>query len=247
MTEDDEMLCIHEITVFVRHIYSNYPNFPESVFYKSLLLLHKFFRKVAIRQLKHDKCLVGVACFFLATKLEDCPAKLTDLAMLYHKVVLMRNDLPMKVATDTQRSQVQAKISELEGELLRQIGFDLEIELPSLYFKQFASYPSPDMDKILKVATRVCCDTFLKPMCIYYHPLQIACACIYFATLSLKITLPDNEGKPWYKYLHEGIELKYLQDITEITRGIQKKLEEKKKSIPSKTTPQSTTVSPPKV
>lgn len=234
MSEDDEMFCVHEIMNFLRCIFSNFNHYPDIIFYKSLVLLHKFLRKVSIRQLHYDKCLVGAACFFLAAKVEDCPIKLIDLAIFYYKAELKRNDWPMKMPSELQKFQIQSKICEMESEILRQIGFDLEIELPYKYFKQFMNYPAPNMDKILKTAACFCNDTFLKPMCIYYHPMQIACSCIYFATLFFKTTLPDSEGKTWYKYLNEGIELKHLQDVTEIMKGIYKKMEERKKLIASR-------------
>lgn len=240
MTADDEMLCMHEVMNFLRSIVANFHNYPDIIFYKSLVLLHKFFRKVSIRQLRYDKCLVGTASFFLAAKLEDCPIKLIDLAVLYFKAELKRNNWPMKQPTEQQKFQIQSKICEMESEILRQIGFDLEIELPYKYFKQFMSYPAPNMKKVIKTAAYFCNDTFLKPMCIYYHPMQIACSCIYFSSLFLKISLPDNEGKVWYKYLHDGIELKHLQDVTEIMKAIYKKMEEKKKQTSHPAVPPAT-------
>ena len=241
MSEDDEMFCMHEIMNFLRCIFSNFHHYPDIIFYKSLVLLHKFFRKVSIRQLRYDKCLVGTSCFFLAAKIEDCPVKLIDLAVLYHKAELKRNNWPMKMPSEQQKFQIQSKICEMESEILRQIGFDLEIELPYKYFKLFADYPAPNMSKILQTASCFCNDNFLKPMCIYYHPMQIACSCIYFATLFFKTTLPDNEGKVWYKYLNEGIELKHLQDVTEIMKVIYKKMEERKRQMEKRAAAQSAT------
>lgn len=237
MSEDDEMQCIYEIMNFLRYIYESFHNYPDIVFYKALVLLHKFFRKVSIRQLRYDKCLVGTACFFLAAKLEDCPVKLIDLAVLYHKAELKRNGWPMKSPTEQQKFQIQSKICELESEILRQIGFDLEIELPYRYFKQFKDYPAPNMEKILKTAACFCNDTFLKPLCLYYHPMQIACSCIYFASLFFKTPLPDNKNNPWFKYLHEGIELRHLQDVTEVMKTIYKKMEERKKQSAGRAAP----------
>lgn len=245
MSEEDEMFCIHDIMNFLRYIYANYQNYPDVIFYKALVLVHKFFRKVSIRHPGNDKNIVATACFFLSSKIEDCPFKLIDLAIFYHRAELMRNKWPMKMPSDKQKTHIQGKICEMEGELLRQIGFDLEIDLPYRYLKQFKNYPAPNMDKLLKTATSICNDTFLKPLCIYYHPMQIACGCIYYASLSFKVSLPDNNDKPWFRYLHDGIRLKDLQDIVNIMKDVYKKIEERKKQNAARTTSQPTETAKP--
>ena len=100
MSEDDEMQCFHEIMNFLGFICDGFKNYPTIIFYKSLILLHKFFRKVSIRQLRFDKCLVGTACFFLAAKLDDCPVKLMELAVSYHNAELKRNGWPIKLPSE---------------------------------------------------------------------------------------------------------------------------------------------------
>ena len=210
-------------------VFDSFKGYPDAIYYKALILLHKFFRKFSIKQLKHDKGLVGTACMFLAGKQDDFPMKLTELAASYHKAELLRVGWPMKPLTDQQKFQIQSKICELESEILRVIGFDLELELPQKYLHQYRQYPYPEMGQILDIATCFCNDSFLKPLCLYYHPAQIACGCIFLACLFTKKTPPDANGTPWYKFIHPDIQLRHLQEVGDIMKMIYAKMEERKK------------------
>ncbi len=227
MTADEELTCVYETKTFMEGVFSEFHHYPDMILYKALVLLQKFFRKFSIRQLKSDKCLLGTACIFLAAKLDDCPIKLVDIATLYHKHELAKNRLPARPLSDQRKFQIENEICKLESDILREIGFDLEIELPYKYILQYQAYPTPNMAKILEVAQRFCNDSFLKPLCLYYHPLQVACCCIYFATLFWKTPLPDHNGLPWYKFLNSGIELEHIKGGCAVLKNIYATLEAK--------------------
>jgi len=244
MTEDDEMLCVYETKTFMETIFGKLPNYPDVIFFKALVLLHKFLRKFSIRQLKVDKCALGTACMFLAAKLEDCPMKLADLAQIYHDAELTKKNLPLRALTEQRKFQIQSNICELESEILRQIGFELEIELPYKYIKMYSTYPGADMTQIVNAAMCFCNDTFLKPLCLYYHPAQIACSCMYYSMLFFKRALPDHDGKPWFKFIHPDIDMKHIQEVSEYMKTIFAKMDARLKAATAANANQQTPVQP---
>ena len=211
MTVDDELQSIYDVTEFMRGIFEGFKNYPDDAFYKALVFLHKFYRKFSFRDTKYDKYIIGTTCLFIAAKLEDRPVKLSDISLLYYRIDLSRKKLPVKAITEEQRSQIQIRICELESEILRQTGYDLEIDLPYNYIRKYKDYPAYGAMDVVKLAEWFCNDTFLRPLCLAYHPLQIACGCIYFAMLSLDIILIDYNGSPWYKFLNSKIELMHVE------------------------------------
>lgn len=231
MTEDGELQAIYEITDFMHSIVDKFKNYSDDAFYKALVLLHKYLRVVSLRNSKHDRWLAGTACLLLASKLEDRPVKLADLAVLHHRTELARQKWPEQPLTDDQRTQLQTKICEIESEILRQIGYDFEIELPYKYIRKYRDYPGYKVEEVVRVAEWFCNDTFLKPLCLFYHPMHIALGCIYFALLFFKVSLPNNNGMPWYKFLHPGVELKHPQVIGEEIKQIYQKMELQKRQF----------------
>eukprot|EP00826_Nyctotherus_ovalis_P014835 TRINITY_DN1416_c0_g4_i1.p1 TRINITY_DN1416_c0_g4~~TRINITY_DN1416_c0_g4_i1.p1 ORF type:complete len:265 (-),score=68.44 TRINITY_DN1416_c0_g4_i1:58-852(-) len=236
MTEDGELQAIYEITDFMHSIVDKFKNYSNDAFYKGLIVLHKYFRIFSLRSSKYDRFLVGTACLLLASKLEDRPVKLADLAVLHHRTELARQKWPEEALTEDQRMQLQTKICEIESEILRQIGYDFEIELPYKYIRRYREYPGCKIEEIVRVAEWFCNDTFLKPLCLFYHPMHIAIGCIYFALLFFKQTLPNSNGMPWYKFLHPGVELKHPQVIGEEIRQIYQKMELQKRQLDARFT-----------
>eukprot|EP00831_Metopus_contortus_P005246 TRINITY_DN11979_c0_g1_i1.p1 TRINITY_DN11979_c0_g1~~TRINITY_DN11979_c0_g1_i1.p1 ORF type:complete len:245 (+),score=38.95 TRINITY_DN11979_c0_g1_i1:253-987(+) len=202
-------------------LFGKFPHYPDTIFYKALVLLHKLLFKLSIRKIKYEKYLIGTACLFLAAKIEDCPLKLVDLSKHYYELNLSMKHLPLKEFTEQTKLKIEGEICKCESDILKEIGFDLEIELPYKFIRRFQEYPMEDkaeLEKIVIVAGRFCNDTFLKPICLYYHPILIAGGCLYMSMLYHQKSLPDFSGKPWYKFLLPEIELPHIQEVTNVIK-----------------------------
>jgi cyclin T len=234
MTEDGELQAIYEITDFMRSIVDKFKNYSNDAFYKALVLLHKYFRMFSLRNSKYDRYLIGTTCLLLASKIEDRPVKLADLTVLHHRTGLSKQKWPEEPMNEKQRSLLQAKISEIESEILRQIGYDFDIDLPYKYIRKYNEYPEYNIKKIVKVAEWFCNDTFLRPLCLFYHPMHIAIGCIYFALLFFKQTLPAHNEMPWYKFLHPDIKPEHVHSIGEEIKQIYQKMELQKRQFDSR-------------
>jgi len=231
MSEDGELQAIYEITEFMRSIVDKFKNYSNDAFYKALVLLHKYFRMFSLRNSKYDKYLIGTTCLLLASKIENHPVKLIDLTVIHHRTELAKQKWPEEPINEKQRIQLQAKICEIESEILRQIGYDFDIDLPYKYIRNYKEYPAYNIEEIVKVAEWLCNDTFLKPLCLFYHPVHIAIGCIYFALLFFKQTLPNHNGMPWYKFLHAEIKSEHVKSIGEEIKQIYQKMELQKRQF----------------
>eukprot|EP00831_Metopus_contortus_P005248 TRINITY_DN11979_c0_g1_i5.p1 TRINITY_DN11979_c0_g1~~TRINITY_DN11979_c0_g1_i5.p1 ORF type:complete len:180 (+),score=42.75 TRINITY_DN11979_c0_g1_i5:100-639(+) len=121
---------------------------------------------------------------------------------------------------DVERSRGLGDVYKRQGINAEYMG-DLEIELPYKFIRRFQEYPMEDkaeLEKIVIVAGRFCNDTFLKPICLYYHPILIAGGCLYMSMLYHQKSLPDFSGKPWYKFLLPEIELPHIQEVTNVIK-----------------------------
>ena len=100
-----------------------------------------------------------------------------------------------------------------ESEILSELSFNLDVELPDCYLAAFDQIVSIDRQseesqKVICVARVFCSDFFCTAIPLYYHPLVIACSCINLAMLYLRVCMPDSvKGIPWYKWLDDGVEL----------------------------------------
>eukprot|EP00826_Nyctotherus_ovalis_P040760 TRINITY_DN4042_c0_g1_i10.p1 TRINITY_DN4042_c0_g1~~TRINITY_DN4042_c0_g1_i10.p1 ORF type:complete len:167 (+),score=18.30 TRINITY_DN4042_c0_g1_i10:26-502(+) len=94
--------------------------------------------------------------------------------------------------------------------------------------QEYGEYEADGIGEVVQVASCICNDTFIMPLCLYYHPMQIACGCIYFSTLHLKTPLPNFGGNPWYKFLHSEIEFAHVQEIANYLKHIYKKIGERR-------------------
>lgn len=215
---------IYDIMNFLRSILKLIHNCPEHIFYTSFVIFHKFYWKS--RTLCYDEYLVGTACLFLASKIEESPIVLAELATAYHKTKVSAAE-----PSAQQAIQIQNSLSAIESHILREIGASLIIELPYKYIQEYKNYPEVNMAKIVQIASYFCNDSFLLPLSLYYHPMQIACSCIYFSTLYLKSPLPEFKGHAWYKFLHPIIEFNHVQEVANFIKLIYKKMDEQKKEI----------------
>ena len=175
-----------------------------------------FFHKYALLKtnFKDEKEaeIAAVACFFVATKVCNVLVSLSKLIPAYFT-------LKGKANTDqSSKEEFKNSVIEAEFEILSQIGFDLNIDLPYIYIEKMKPYLNQhlkDLEK--KVIFNFLNDSFKLPMILYYSPIKIALTAIYLLKFHFKVDLPDTkDGEKWYHYLDSTIELEELSEIASL-------------------------------
>ena len=204
----------------------------QNVIGTAIVYLHQYSRRHSFRYF--DKFLVGTTALFLASKVENSPVSLEKIIRLYYSSEQKVKRIQNTQMTEHKLFQYKEKFCEAEAQILRDIGFDVEVILPYPYFDAFCQYfasaenSGPNelnqqqkimMEKqkqnenalFFKIAYNFCNDSLKTPVCLFYHPALIATACIYMTHIYLKTTLPHN----WFKLLHPDIEFSVIKEIAQ--------------------------------
>eukprot|EP00831_Metopus_contortus_P051727 TRINITY_DN4342_c0_g1_i1.p1 TRINITY_DN4342_c0_g1~~TRINITY_DN4342_c0_g1_i1.p1 ORF type:complete len:291 (+),score=40.80 TRINITY_DN4342_c0_g1_i1:77-949(+) len=225
LTEEEEIYIMFEARIVLKEMFLYLKNYPNIIIFKAMVLFHKYLRKYSVKKLKWHRYLVVTACLFLAAKLDDCSIKMSDMSLIYLKLIAKKKKLPETKLDANTISELEKKICLCEKDILHEIGFNLEIDLPFVHIQKYRKYPCVDISRIVDVAQIFCDDSFLSPVCLYYHPVQIACCSIYWASLFFKSPLPSHGSTPWYKFLNPQIEMEQILEISEFFRKIYHKVE----------------------
>ena len=103
--------------------------------------------------------------------------------------------------TDQQKNELTDEICTAECLLLKTIGFELELQLPYVFLKDFieALYPqetfSHSYRNIGNVSYAVCNDSFYTPCNIVFSGASVALACILFAAMRFNAPLPFDDDQ----------------------------------------------------
>lgn len=119
-----------------------------------------------------------------------------------------------------------SKIQEQEFEILSELNFEVEVNLPNKYIAKFihisrskAGFPSHLLSKFAYMFMN---DSFTTTVPLYYTPQEIAAAVIYMADVYLKKSpklkekylsrYPANEEK-WFKLIDETLDLETIIEV----------------------------------
>lgn len=174
-----------------------------------------------------NKYLVAAACLLLAAKVRNEPIPMEYLVEWYIWAEVKRIDPKARpIITEKMKQDYLIKIQEQEFDLLSEIGFEVEVELPNKYIAKFAStsvgktiFASPLLSKYAYMFMN---DTFTTTVPLYYSPQQIAATVIYMASVYLKKiekkdaksgeSLQENEEE-WCKLIDETLDLETIIEV----------------------------------
>lgn len=171
-----------------------------------------------------NKFLVGSACFLLAAKSCDELVPIEYLTEWYIYYETKRTNKNAKIDISPSKIQEYSQcIQEQEFEILIEIGFDVEADLPSKYIAQFAATPMGRTfakSNCSKYAYMFMNDSFQTTVALYYPAQYIAAACIYMAyiyiTSSTKpsgVDLSAFEDTEWYKSIDETLDHSIIVEV----------------------------------
>lgn len=171
-----------------------------------------------------NKYLVASSCFLLAAKCRNEPIPLEYLVELYIYCEAKRANKDSNInISRTMKDQYADRIKQQEFELVYEIGFDTEIDLPYTYIAQFAT---TDLGKAFartrgsKCAYMFMNDSFLTTCSLYYPPKYVAAACLLMAYIYIKTKdqLPGDElnafeGSEWLASIDETLDLPTIIEV----------------------------------
>lgn len=159
---------------------------------------------------KFDSFLISAICLYIAQKTKEYFYIPLDLFLkkVFEEIGVKRN---LKIEVNERFIELKKEeFYNLEFEILKSIGFNLNMEIPIAYIellKPLIDYNSYEN------ALVICSGIYYFPLCLMYHPLELACYCVEMAISILE----DNHDL--LKWNESSSRLNNFQAIEEI-KGI---------------------------
>lgn len=183
------------------------------------VLFHRFYSVQSFSV--HDRHVVGIACLFLAGKIEESPRKLKDIIMSFFSVRFKRNPEELEC------KEWHDKVIIAERILLHTLGFELLLHHPYGHcisvIREFKRHiPEDRMKDVRQFAYNFINDSFRSTLCLQYSHQEIAVAAVFLALLTLELTpvLPmkrglqsDTHEQTWLDLVLVSISEAALRDI----------------------------------
>jgi len=175
-----------------------------------------------------NKFLVASACLLLGAKCQDEPIPIEFLVEWYIWCETKRQANDSKIDISEHKKQdYSCRIQEQEFDILCELGFDCEVDLPNKYISQFAASPIGkaiySKFNIGRYATMFANDSFTTTCSLYYTPQQIAAASIYMASIYLTTSgkvpklsdmdLNAPQNTEWYASIDETLDIDIITEV----------------------------------
>jgi hypothetical protein len=178
-----------------------------------MVYFHKYFLTYQNIESDLDKYCICIASILTASKF-------CDQLIPLDKLILIGKDL---FNVDTKSNSVQNiislfkdKVFFFEFEILNCLGFDLNVSLPYKYIIQMKNYFNEYLKnpKIYQICYYYINDSFKLPLCLYYHPLYIALACMYLLEVNFNMKLPvTSKGLKWFEIIEPNVNLDIVKEV----------------------------------
>jgi len=149
---------------------------------------------------------ITMSSIYLATKIEETPRKIRDIASVFDRVFKIQENHPRPIpvldVTSQNYYKMKNTIVEAEKYLLKELGFELFrlTDHPQKYMINYVKMLRSRKETAQK-AWYYCNDSFRKALCAHYPPNVIAVSCIYLAMRVLNY--------PFVNVVHGGQFLKF--------------------------------------
>lgn len=172
-------------------------NNPQRSIATSIILCQRFFTRQSLA--KNDGRVIAIICMFIAGKLEGSPRPVGDVIAVGYRVLHYKE--PSRQVYDKLKETV------LTGEklVLSTLGFDLEIEHPYnlvLDWVKRSVKVEKDANNLSQAALNFVNDGLRSSLCLQFRPSQIAAAAIFLGSSFVKVKLPWDGEKVWWREFH---------------------------------------------
>ena len=189
---------------------------PQLTLATASVYLHRFFMRHSMVDLPNRPGLhhyaIAATALFLATKVEENCRKMKELVVACCRVAQKQ---PSLIVDEQSKEYWKWRDTILHNEdmLLEALCFDLQLEQPYRVLFEFLCYYGVQNDKNLRnVSWAYLNDANLTAMCLLFPTRLIAGSALYAAAKFTGVTLPDEQGLPWWEHL--GL------DIGDIRRAV---------------------------
>ncbi len=118
------------------------------------------------------------------------------------------------------KSNIEERIKQMEFDILCNIGFDINVDLPYDYLGQMINYFKtyiPRYSEVMIIITNFINDSFRIPLCLYYSPLMITLAAIHLTHEFKKIELVNTlDHKRWYNVIDESVTMVEIKEVASL-------------------------------
>ncbi|KAM3138947.1 hypothetical protein pb186bvf_008960 [Paramecium bursaria] len=225
ISKKDELKIWHEMYEYARILETNLQNVNRisfnEYFQKGLAFFHRFAHQISYDHF--DRNIYLTACMFLAAKDLDMFDWSVERYVKAFLVVGSKRDKDQNPQFDSKLIEKYTKqVLDAESQVLKMLGYDLDIIVPQLYFKAIKpkiQVDYGDSSQLIDMAQKLLSDFFLSNICLYYLPQNIALAAVYKASTLQKRELQDlPNGKPWYQIFDDELNVTKFEDIQEIDK-----------------------------
>jgi len=223
-----------EVVSFMTY-YGIFFKLPQTSIAKGIVIFHQVSKQISFK--KFDRLLYGAVCIFLASKIDDHPrplrefVKAFDYMNIIHKKQMAKNvSNPYFEPSYSEVSEegfknhnidskklndLEDKFSNTEIEILKLIGYDLDIELSYSYLDYVKKSPIIPDANFLKIANNFINDSMRTLVCLFYEPRVICLAAMNLAAVFLNHKFSNLENdKPWYHVFGDDIEMEIVEEVT---------------------------------
>eukprot|EP01016_Furgasonia_blochmanni_P053511 TRINITY_DN8657_c0_g1_i1.p1 TRINITY_DN8657_c0_g1~~TRINITY_DN8657_c0_g1_i1.p1 ORF type:complete len:287 (-),score=34.06 TRINITY_DN8657_c0_g1_i1:113-973(-) len=176
---------------------------------KAIVIFHMFSKQFSFR--KFNRWHYAAACVLLCCKLDDYNQNLESISEGYMKAAANTSGVP-KV---DDKAKLGDMLYEAERNILRSIGFDVDIHLPYRFLEELAAYPIRIDPMLLRTAHEYINNSLKTIVCLYYDPLIIAMAAVHLAMKQMDVFIPDTgDGRSWYKFFDRSLEMDVIEQCS---------------------------------
>ena len=226
-----------EVVTFMTY-FGIFLNLSQKTIAKAIHFFHRVSKKISFK--KFDRLLYVAVCIFLSSKLDDRPRSLKDsvkaflyILNIHKKQKSSTSNTQSTISLDSSYETIskegfqgfyidskslnehEEKFCNSEFEILKLIGFNLDVELPYVYLDLIKSNPIIPDSTFLKIANNFINDSLRTLVSLYYEPKIIALAALNLAQFYCNHKLLDIEvGKPWYQCFGDEVNMPIIEEVT---------------------------------
>jgi hypothetical protein len=140
-----------------------------------------------------NKLILISTCLFIATKTTNHLIYLKDIVIIIKEIIKKKT----KLEKDLNENEIKNKIYEFEFNVLNNLGFELNLDLPYKFLNNLKKYFELNIfnintDKLIEICCNYINDIFYLPVSLYYSPNLISISCVILMQNKLNLHLNFN-------------------------------------------------------
>lgn len=161
------------------------------------VLYHRFYRKKKRTHKDFPPFHVGMACVYLATKVEEEKRRHRDILNVFDRLQKKRAGKPLNVLDPYGKRYSKWKnfMMKLELIILCDLGYMMKVDHPHKFILNYINVLEAG-EKVAQKAWSYLNDSLRIPKVVEIKPEVMACSAIFLAARHLQVKLPDNPA--WY-------------------------------------------------